>query len=116
MTIPCTCKVCGKMFDWEDIGDQGPTPTICDDCYKKKGESRPPRPSRVTDAMDVVNPPYYKGREVMDIINRFKLTPCIAFVLKYILRYKEKNGVEDLKKAKWYLEEEIRIMEGGKAN
>lgn len=27
-----------------------------------------------------------------------------AQVIKYICRWKKKNGVEDLKKAKWYLE------------
>lgn len=29
---------------------------------------------------------------------------CTANALKYIIRWKHKNGVEDLRKAKWYLE------------
>lgn len=33
-------------------------------------------------------------------------------VIKYISRYQHKNGVEDLKKAKWYLER--LISENGK--
>ena len=30
-------------------------------------------------------------------------------ILKYVHRYQHKNGLEDLNKAKWYLEELIRI-------
>lgn len=36
---------------------------------------------------------------------------CTGNVLKYIWRWKDKNGVEDLKKAKWYLEKLIEIVE-----
>lgn len=61
---------------------------------------------------DPVNPTYYKGREVMDIINRFGLSFCVGTVVKYVLRAKEKNGVEDLIKAVWYLEEEIELQGG----
>lgn len=74
------------------------------------------------DAMDamvysfnsMVNHPkhYNKGRyEVIDIIESIlesmELTPVEAMltaqVVKYIARWKNKNGVEDLKKAEWYL-------------
>lgn len=34
-----------------------------------------------------------------------------ANVIKYIWRYERKNGLEDLKKAKWYLERLIFTME-----
>ena len=36
---------------------------------------------------------------------------CIANVIKYVSRYKRKNGLEDLKKAKWYLEYQIKQLE-----
>lgn len=39
---------------------------------------------------------------------------CTANVLKYIWRWKLKNGVEDLKKAKWYLEYLIDYVDGDK--
>lgn len=29
---------------------------------------------------------------------------CTANALKYIIRWKHKNGVEDLRKARWYLD------------
>ena len=35
----------------------------------------------------------------------------ISNVIKYVSRYKRKNGLEDLKKAKWYLENEISKLE-----
>ena len=28
---------------------------------------------------------------------------CIGNAIKYLSRYKQKNGIEDLKKAQWYL-------------
>jgi len=36
---------------------------------------------------------------------------CIGNVIKYVSRYKRKNGLEDLKKARWYLEAQIKIEE-----
>jgi hypothetical protein len=38
---------------------------------------------------------------------------CTGNVLKYIWRWKKKNGIEDLRKAKWYLERLIKLLEGG---
>lgn len=39
---------------------------------------------------------------------------CVANVIKYLWRYELKNGVEDVKKARWYLERLIGELEGGK--
>lgn len=36
---------------------------------------------------------------------------CIANVIKYVSRYKRKNGIEDLKKAQWYLNYQIKQEE-----
>ena len=36
---------------------------------------------------------------------------CLGNVLKYLWRYKHKNGTEDLKKAMWYLERLIKESE-----
>jgi hypothetical protein len=35
---------------------------------------------------------------------------CTANAIKYLWRWKKKNGIEDLKKAKWYIEK--LILEG----
>jgi hypothetical protein len=39
---------------------------------------------------------------------------CVANVIKYIWRYKFKNGIEDLKKARWYLDKLIAHEEQSK--
>ena len=38
---------------------------------------------------------------------------CIANVFKYCWRWKDKNGLEDLRKAKWYLNHLIEHLEKG---
>ena len=38
---------------------------------------------------------------------------CTANVIKYLWRWKFKNGLEDLKKAKWYLDRLINEVEEG---
>jgi hypothetical protein len=38
---------------------------------------------------------------------------CVANVIKYVWRFKLKNGTEDLRKAKWYLE---RLIAGSEEN
>lgn len=37
---------------------------------------------------------------------------CKGNVIKYLWRYKYKNGIEDLKKARWYLDSMIKDLEG----
>lgn len=63
---------------------------------------------------DPVNhPSHYKskaGIETIDVIDAFTAdltgteAVCTANVIKYICRWKNKNGLQDLEKAKWYLE------------
>lgn len=58
-----------------------------------------------------VNPSHYKrgGMEAIDVMAAFtsNLNGIEAVdtgnALKYILRWKEKNGIEDIEKAIWYL-------------
>lgn len=37
---------------------------------------------------------------------------CTANVIKYLWRYEAKNGLEDVKKAQWYLNRLIAALEG----
>ena len=70
---------------------------------------------------NVNNPTHYKlngGIEVIDIIdahvdsiNDGREAVYSANVLKYILRYRGKGGIESLKKARWYLDRMIAYME-----
>lgn len=63
---------------------------------------------------DPINPSHYQGDLVMRIIEHFGLNEDFPLgnVIKYILRHKSKAGLEDLKKAKWYLERKIAQLEG----
>ena len=58
---------------------------------------------------------HYKKYSIQpwDIIDCYNLNFYEGNVLKYLLRYRDKNGVEDLKKAKHYLEKLIEL-EGDK--
>lgn len=69
---------------------------------------------------DVVNHPshYTKGRiECIDAIDSATTgksgieAVCVANIIKYLYRYEEKNGLEDVKKAKWYLNKLISELE-----
>lgn len=70
---------------------------------------------------DKVNHPnHYKsetGLETIEVIEAFCFDlqgiecVCTANILKYVCRWKKKNGLEDLKKAKWYLEKLINQVE-----
>lgn len=54
---------------------------------------------------DNINPNHYqKGNiEVIDFILDQNFNYLEGNIIKYISRYKDKNGLEDLKKAQWYL-------------
>ena len=63
---------------------------------------------------DPVNSPkhYTQGdMEVITAIEGLGLDYHQCNVLKYISRYRFKNGMEDLQKAKWYVERLIYIYE-----
>ncbi len=54
---------------------------------------------------DSINPKYYKkGIETTKYILSHDMGFCEGNIIKYITRYKQKDGLQDLKKAKKYLE------------
>ena len=66
----------------------------------------------------VAHPAHYtSGKiEVMDFIDDQKLSFARGNIVKYVCRAgKKENELEDLKKAKWYLDHEIALLENGKA-
>lgn len=70
---------------------------------------------------DMVNhPSHYQsngGMEVINVIEAFTAdlqgieATDTGNVIKYICRWKHKNGIEDLKKARWYLDHLIGKLE-----
>jgi hypothetical protein len=68
----------------------------------------------------VDHPPHYQsetGLEVIDVIEAFAFdlkgieATDTGNILKYMCRWKGKNGLEDLKKARWYLNHLIDHVE-----
>ena len=106
------CDGCGNIIDilpkQPDIKEPGESFTSC----------------RARNGVDMVNhQSHYKaknGMEVIDVIEAFTANlegyeaTHTGNVIKYICRWKEKNGLEDLKKARWYLNRLIENIEENK--
>ena len=61
---------------------------------------------------DSINPDYYrKGIETTDYIVSHSMNYLEGNIIKYVTRYKDKGGLEDLKKARWYLDKLIKQQE-----
>jgi hypothetical protein len=68
--------------------------------------------------MDKINPSYYKAKTIETIeAIRSQLTTdefrgyLKGQIWKYLSRHREKNGFEDLKKSKWYMDYLIKFEE-----
>ncbi len=68
-----------------------------------------PYPSKDNDA---ISPQHYQqgNIQVLDFINDQKFTYLEGNIVEYISRYKTKNGLEDLEKAQYYLNELIKLV------
>lgn len=68
---------------------------------------------KVTKVDNVNHPKHYNshpsGVECITIARHMNFN--LGCVLKYIWRTDHKNGLEDLKKARWYLDDEIKRIE-----
>ena len=67
---------------------------------------------------DMVNHPPHYNKAGIETIQAIKAMTDKGFeyylqgnIMKYLWRYRYKNGVEDLKKAQWYLSELIDVLE-----
>lgn len=69
---------------------------------------------------DMVNHPQHYTQGGIECIDALKAATvgkrgieavCVANVIKYLWRYEEKNGVEDVRKAKWYIERLLKELE-----
>ena len=70
------------------------------------------------DASDNVNSPSHYNQAGIECIDAIKASLgdgyqdyCKGNVMKYLWRYKYKNGIEDLKKAQWYLNSMVESTE-----
>ncbi len=59
--------------------------------------------------MNIISPDYYKkgNIEVTDFILDQSMSFLEGNIVKYLVRHKEKSGINDLRKARWYLDKLI---------
>lgn len=126
-----TCEGCGVTFVHKKEKAQGRWPKYCPDClpkyskvHKKKEETVQTIAEKIVKAIeepevkvtpkneDVINHPshYTRGNiEVIDFIEDQQLPYHLGNVIKYIARAGHKGDkLEDLKKARWYLDRYIK--------
>lgn len=68
---------------------------------------------------DPINPDHYRQGtvECIDAIESATVgktgiqAACTANIIKYLWRYESKNGLQDVKKARWYLDRLISVLE-----
>jgi hypothetical protein len=67
---------------------------------------------------DNIEPKHYTDMAIspLEYIKANDISWNIGNVIKYVSRYKAKNGLEDLKKAQWYLNDIIADMEAHKVH
>ena len=125
-----TCEACGETFIHRKDKPTGRWPKYCPECLpkyskvpKKKEETVQTIAEKIVKAIeepevkvtprkeDVINHPshYTRGNiEVIDIIEDQQLPYHLGNVIKYIARAGHKGDkLEDLKKARWYLDRYI---------
>ena len=119
------CGDCLKKFVNIDDCESIQKGVYCPFCFSKRISSiytKEFTEKKEAPSHDVVNHPshYTQGKvECIDAIESACINKqgieavCVANVIKYLWRYENKNGVEDVKKAKWYLE---RLIEGLEKN
>ncbi|WMI81583.1 DUF3310 domain-containing protein [Anaerotignum sp. MB30-C6] len=95
--------------------------SIIDTVYTPLSDYIPPVPPPRVDTVN--HPSHYTHGEIecIDAINaavhdlKGLEAVCTANVIKYLWRWKHKNGVEGLKKARWYLDKLIKeVVDGEK--
>lgn len=106
----CPFYFAGSACGAEDVPSEWALPhDVPDD--SAEGVEEPP---------DNVNHPAHYTQGGVECIDAIKAAVgdgfagyCAGNVIKYVWRYRVKGGVEDLKKARWYLERLIGLVEGG---
>ena len=97
-----------KCYNWYKELDLAACENDEDDCCNKEPN------------VDIVNhPSHYTqgGIECIDAIKAATVSKtgieavCTANAIKYLWRYEEKNGIEDVKKARWYIDRLIKELE-----
>ena len=99
-----------KIYGWYKELDQAACENNEVNCCNKESNS------------DMVNHPSHYTQGGIECIDALKAATvsktgieavCTANAIKYLWRYEEKNGIEDVKKARWYIDRLIKELENG---
>ena len=97
-----------KCYNWYKELDPASCENAEDSCCNKEPN------------VDMVNHPSHYTQGGIECIDALKAATvsktgieavCTANAIKYLWRYEEKNGIEDVKKARWYIDRLIRELE-----
>ena len=101
-------KTLDKIYNWYKELDSAACENDEGNCYNKESNA------------DMVNHPSHYTQGGIECIDALKAATvsktgieavCTANAIKYLWRYEEKNGIEDVKKARWYIDRLIRELE-----
>ena len=97
-----------KCYNWYKELDKATCENAENSCCNKESN------------VDMVNHPSHYTQGGIECIDALKAATvsktgieavCTANAIKYLWRYEEKNGIEDVKKARWYIDRLIRELE-----
>ena len=97
-----------KCYNWYKEIDQAACENAEAECCDKEPN------------VDMVNHPSHYTQGGIECIDALKAATvsktgieavCTANAIKYLWRYEEKNGIEDVKKARWYIDRLIKELE-----
>lgn len=89
--ITCTCMRCRRNFEVDYKKDETTTDSINHSNHYNQGK--------------------YECIDVMLDVFGEDVNFCIGNAFKYLWRHGQKNGIEDIKKAVWYLQKYIELKE-----
>ena len=101
-------KMLDKIYGWYKELDPVACENAEDSCCTKEPN------------VDMVNHPVHYTQGGIESIDALKAATvsktgieavCTANAIKYLWRYEEKNGIEDVKKARWYIDRLIKELE-----
>ena len=96
-------KLLSKELSWQEIYDYA---------IFLKNNNTDEISAKIDQQQDNINPPHYtshpSGVECIQITRHMSFN--IGNAVKYLWRFEDKNGIEDLEKAIWYIKDEIERL------
>lgn len=110
-----TCEICKAPISSKDFSsfcDTGDEIILCGLCKKMVDNNKK---VAIKKATTQVKPSHYSvmTQDVISFCLINKLDFMQGNIIKYVCRYQNKNGLEDLKKAKDYIDRLIKMVESG---